>query len=246
MQARIYQAGNSNVSILSGTVAGRNQGRPLKASRASSVSRLARLALCPHPTETRQKRRRCPSEQQDPRHKPVKSVGGTPQNTRTSDGNPSKASEVPLRTAGPPTETRQKCRRYLSSLLSVSRKRSLFLGSAHQFLAPKLLQEPLPGLALHASTPCRLFLTRQRRKVSEQKRRGCKELNSYLFWIETLHRVNIPNNKPNNKLSDNPEQTFACNLIHQTAVSSPFLYIFVSYFNRISNGKEISCRNHAG
>ena len=37
VQARIYQAGNSNVSILSGTVAGRNQGRPLKASRASSA-----------------------------------------------------------------------------------------------------------------------------------------------------------------------------------------------------------------
>jgi hypothetical protein len=79
----------------------------------------------------------------------------------------------------------------------------------------------------------------------ETLRRRCKEQNSCLFRIETLYRINIPstnpstnpNNIPNTKLSDTPDQTFACNLIRQTAVSSSFLYIFVSYFNRISNGK---------
>jgi hypothetical protein len=72
---------------------------------------------------------------------------------------------------------------------------------------------------------------------SEALRRRCKEQNSCLFRIETLYLINIPNTIPNTKLSDTPDQTFACNLIRQTAVSSSFLYIFVSYFNRISNGK---------
>ena len=89
------------------------------------------------------------------RRKHGKSVGGALQNSRTSDGNPSKVSEVPF-------------------VFAVSFQEKVPYLGAHIKLRGQSLKRAAGkdwrlGLALHASTPCRLFLTRQRRKVSEQK-----------------------------------------------------------------------------
>ena len=94
------------------------------------------------------------------------------QNSRTPDGNPSKVSEVPFVFA----VSFQEKVPYLGAHIKL-RGQSLKRASDKdwrlelrgQSLKRAAGKDWRLGLALHASTPCRLFLTRQRRKVSEQK-----------------------------------------------------------------------------
>ena len=72
---------------------------------------LARLALCPPPTETREKCRRSKAFEGYLRRKCGKSVGGPRLSKGTSDRNAEKVSEVQGFRRVPPTETREKCRR---------------------------------------------------------------------------------------------------------------------------------------
>ena len=106
------------------------------------------------------------------RRKHGKSVGGALLISRTSDGNPSKVSEVPFVFA----VSFQEKVPYLGAHIKLrgqSLKRTSDkdwrLELRGQSLKRAAGKDWRLGLALHASTPCRLFLTRQRRKVSEQK-----------------------------------------------------------------------------
>ena len=123
------------------------------------------------------------------RRKHGKSVGGALQNSRTSDGNPSKVSEVPFVFAvsfqekvpylGAHIKLRGQSLKRASDkdwrleLRGQSLKRASDkewrLELRGQSLKRAAGKDWRLGLALHASTPCRLFYTRRRRKVSEQK-----------------------------------------------------------------------------
>ena len=112
---------------------GRNQGRTLKTSRASSTQRARTACFVPTsdrnaekvsevrdfrgvpPTETREKCRRSGTFKGYLRQKCGKSVGGPGLSRGTSDRNAGKVSEVQDFRGVPPTETREKCRRSSSA-----------------------------------------------------------------------------------------------------------------------------------
>ena len=106
----VYQYNRSDSRPTAPCSAGTRAEHSKQAARARPKG-LARLALCPPPTEMPGKCRRSRTFEGYLRRKRGKSVGGPGLPKGTSDGNAGKVSEAQGFRGAPPTETWRKCRR---------------------------------------------------------------------------------------------------------------------------------------